>query len=93
MYSWKTIRTLAAILLLIPIVHLAYLVSWETLLTLNNSPETWAREVNAYAKSDRLEQLPTDPIVVVGGRRVSLWQDLDDLLAPMTVLKRHLGDS
>jgi hypothetical protein len=93
MYSWKTIRTVAALLLLIPIVHLAYLVSRETLLTLNNSPETWASEVEAYARIDQKEQHPVDPMVIVGGRRVALWDDLDDLLAPMPVLRRNLGDA
>lgn len=93
MYSWKTIRTLAAALLLVPIVHLAYLVSRETLLTLDNSPEAWADKVNAYARSDRLAQLPKDPIVIVGGRRVGLWQELEDILAPMAVLKRSIGDA
>ena len=93
MYSWKTIRTVAAVLLLIPIVHLAYLVSRETLNTLNASPEAWASEIEAYTLSDRLQPLPEDPIVIVGGRRVTLWRDLEDLLAPMTVLNRGLGDA
>ena len=93
MYSWKTIRTLAAVLLLIPIVHLAYLVSRETLATLNASPEAWAKEVDAYTRRDRSNHLPDNPVVIVGGRRVILWQDLDDLLAPMPVLKRGLGDA
>ena len=93
MYSWKTIRTVAAVLLLIPIVHLAYLVSRETLDTLNASPEAWADEVDAYTRSDRLGQLPVNPIVIVGGRRVTLWKELDDLLAPMTVLNRGIGDA
>ncbi|MEH6583198.1 MAG: hypothetical protein V7754_14750 [Halioglobus sp.] len=93
MYSWKTIRTLAAILLLIPLVHLAFLVSRDTLLTLNASPEAWISEVEAYTRADRLQQLPDDPVIIVGGRRVKLWQDLDDLLAPMTVINRGLGDA
>jgi hypothetical protein len=93
MYSWKTIRTVAAVLLLIPIVHLAYLVSRETLRTLNASPEAWAEEVQAYSHLDQSHKLPKDPIVIVGGRRVALWQDLDDLLAPKTVLNRSLGEA
>ncbi len=93
MYSWKTIRTIAAVLLLIPIVHLAYLVSQDTLSTLNASPEAWADEVDAFTRSDRLDQLPENPVVIVGGRRVTLWKGLDDLLAPMTVLNRGLGDA
>ena len=93
MYSWKTIRSLAAVLLLIPIVHLVFLVSRETLLTLEASPTAWAAEVEAYTQADQLQHLPDNPIVVVGGRRVTLWQDLEDLLAPMVVLTRGLGDA
>ena len=93
MYSWKTIRTLAAILLLIPIVHLAILVSRETYSVLDPSPEAWASEVESFVKADRLTPLATNPIVIVGGRRVTLWSDLEDLLAPMPVLNRGVGDA
>lgn len=93
MHSWKTIRTLAAILLLIPIVHLAILVSRETYSVLDPSPEAWAGEVESFVKADRLTPLSTNPIVIVGGRRVTLWKDLDDLLAPMPVLNRGVGDA
>ena len=93
MYSWKTIRTVAAVLLLIPMVHLAYLVSREALSTLNASPEAWADEVDAFTRSDRLNHLPDNPVVIVGGRRVTLWKGLEDLLAPMTVLNRGLGNA
>jgi len=61
--------------------------------TLNASPDTWAREINAYATADALNQLPTEPIVVVGGHRVRLWHGLDDLLTPKPVLMRGLGDA
>ena len=93
MYSWKTVRTVAAVLLLIPIVHLAYLVSRDTLATLNGTPEAWAAEVEAYTRADSLHPLPENPVVIVGGRRVALWRGLEDLLAPMPVLNRALGDA
>ncbi len=93
MYSWKAIRIACAVLLLLPLVHLAYLVSRETMETLDNSPEAWAREVNNYAAADALMQLPQNPIVVVGGLRVKLWRDLNDLLGPRPVLMRGLGDA
>ncbi len=93
MYSWKSIRIASTILLLLPIVHLAYLMSRDTMETLDASPEAWAREINAYAAADALHHLPTDPIVVVGGHRVRLWQGLEDLLAPRPVLMRGLGDA
>jgi hypothetical protein len=93
MYSWKTIRIACSILLLLPIVHLAYLMSRDTMETLNNSPDAWAREVAAYAAADALNPLPEKPIVVVGGRHVKLWEDLQELLAPRPVLMRGLGDA
>ena len=70
MITWKTLRTLCLVLLLIPIVHLVYMVSRDTLASLNSSPEAWAAEVDAYVREDRTSKLPNDPIVVIGGRRV-----------------------
>lgn len=93
MYSWKTIRIASTILLLLPIVHLAYLMSRDTMETLDASPDAWAREINAYATVDALNHLPIDPVVVVGGHRVRLWHGLEDLLAPRPVLMRGLGDA
>ena len=93
MYSWKAIRTICAVLLLIPIIHLAYVVSQETLATLDASPDAWADEVRAYAKVDVATEIPDKPVLVVGGRRVKLWKGLDDLLSPKPVLMRPLGDA
>ena len=94
MYSWNTIRTICAVLLIVPIVHLAYLVSSNMLMTLDASPEAWAAEVDAYTRQDQAtQQLPSDPVVVIGGQRVKLWPDLDNLLAPLPLLKRGLGDA
>ena len=93
MFSWNTIRTLCAILLLIPIVHLAYLVSREMLATLNAVPTAWAQEVETYAAADQSTELPAKPILVVGGRQVKLWEGLEDLLKPRPVLMRGLGNA
>ena len=93
MISWRTLRTLCLVLLLIPVVHLVYLVSRDTVATLNSSPDAWAEEIDAYARQDRASKLPENPIVVVGGRRVKLWPGLEDLLSPMPVLMRGLGDA
>ncbi len=93
MYSWKTIRTACAVLLLLPIVHLAYLVSQDMLKTMRVAPETWANEVAAYAEEDRATQLPVHPVLVVGGRPATLWQGLDDLLSPRPVLMRGLSEA
>ena len=93
MYSWKTIRIICGVLLALPLIHLAVLVSRETLAQLNASPEVWTAEVEAYARSDREHSLPERPIVGIGGRREKLWAGLDGLLAPAPVLMRGLGDA
>lgn len=93
MYSWKSIRTVCIVLLFLPIVHLTYLISRSTMETLDNSPTAWAREIDTYAATDSTLQLPANPIVVVGGRRVKLWRNLENLLAPRAVLMRGLGDA
>ena len=93
MFSWNTIRTLCAILLLIPIVHLAYLVSREMLASLDAAPTAWAQEVEAYAAADRIAKLPVKPILIVGSRQVKLWEGLEDLFRPRPVLMRGLGNA
>jgi len=93
MYSWNTIRTICAVLLLIPIIHLAYLMSGEMLATLDVSPQAWAAEVEAYTEAAQSTQLPLEPVLVVGGRQVKLWRGLDNLLRPRAVLMRGLGDA
>ena len=93
MYSWTTIRIICAILLLIPVVHLTYLVSRETLATMDSSPEAWADELEAFGEIDRGNHLPENPVVVVGGRRVKLWRGLEDTLDSQEVLMRGLGDA
>lgn len=91
MYSWTTIRTFCLVLLLVPILHLAWLVSRETLTALDPAPDVWQQEVAAYARADYEQRLPADPVVVVGGRAVKLWRGLEELLAPRAVLLRGLG--
>lgn len=91
--SWKLLRTICLVLLLIPVAHLIYMVSRDTVASMNSSPDAWASEVDAYTRGDRVSQLPKDPVVVVGGRRVKLWNGLEDLLAPQPVLMRGLGEA
>src|SRR5210317_614486 len=93
MFSWKTTRIVCIVLLLLPIVHLAYLVSRDALAILDPSPNVWDKELQAYARDDRTSTLPKNPIVVVGGRRVTLWTELPDVLADKPVLMRGLGDA
>jgi hypothetical protein len=92
MLSWKTTRIVCTILLLLPLVHLAYLRSRDALAILDPSPDVWAKELSAYARADRAAKLPQDPLVIVGGRRVKLWDGLDEILAE-PVLVRGLGDA
>ena len=92
MLSWKTTRIICTVLLLLPVVHLAYLVSREALATLDPSPDVWSKELSAYARADQAGELPREPIVVVGGRRVKLWRGLDEILDE-PVLMRGLGDA
>jgi len=93
MYSWNAIRTTCTVLLLLPLVHLAYLMSMDAVATMNSSPEAWERELEAYSAEDSRTLLPVKPILVVGGRGVKLWRNLEELLAPRPVLFRGLGDA
>jgi len=93
MISWKLLRATCVVLLLLPIVHLAFLMARDTREALNDSPEAFAREVRLYAEEDANSALPDKPVVVVGGRRVKLWPDLPNLLAPRPVLMRGLGSA
>jgi hypothetical protein len=93
MFSWKAIRTSCAVLLLLPVAHLAYLLSRDTLEVMDSSPDTWSREMASYAADDTLKPLPANPILVVGGRAVKLWHNLEELLAPRPVLLRGLGEA
>lgn len=93
MHSWKSIRIACSLLLLLPVVHLAYLMSRNTMETLDNSPAAWTREINAYARADAGQSLPEKPIVIIGGQRVTMWRDLQNILAPRPVLMRGLGNA
>lgn len=93
MYSWQAIRTTCSVLLLLPLVHLGYLMSRETANTLDTSPQVWKQDLAHYATDDAATRLPEHPIVVVGGRRVKLWGNLAELLTPKPVLMRGLGDA
>ena len=84
MYSWNTVRTICAVLLLIPIIHLAYLMSREIMATLDVSPQAWAAEVAAYTEADQSTQLPLEPVLVIGGRPGKLWRGARAPLPPPT---------
>lgn len=93
MFSWKRVRLVCLVLLLLPVAHLTYLVTSSTMASLDQSPDTWEREIEAYAAADAGAILPASPIVVVGGQGVRLWEDLEETLAPRPVLMRGLGDA
>ena len=93
MYSWKAIRLTCTILLFLPLAHLAYLMSRDALELMDNSPQAFQRELDDYIAADTRITLPKNPVVVIGGRRVRLWPDLERALAPHPVLMRGLGDA
>jgi len=91
MYSWTAVRAVAGTLLLVPLVHLVFLVSRDTLAVLDSVPTAWENEVRAYEAADLNSSLPREPLVVVGGELVSKWRGLEGMLAPLPVLNRGLG--
>ncbi len=93
MIAWRHTRAACLALLLLPIVHLAYLVSRDMLDSMNASPEAWADEMEAYLRQDQSSALPDNPIEVIGGHRVKLWRGLEAVLAPRPVLMRGLGNA
>jgi len=72
MFSWRAVRTTCLVLLLIPVVHLVYLVSQDVVASLDPSPYAWQDEIDDYRREDLAGKMPAAPIVVVGGMRVKL---------------------
>lgn len=93
MYQWKTLRTLAGLLLCIPLIHLALIMSRDISAYLDPSPKVWDGEIAALIASDLDAAIPEEPIVVIGGHRVRLWKDLPVSLLPREILLRPLGDA
>lgn len=93
MYEWKTLRTLAVLLLCLPLVHVTYLVTQGINTYLDASPHAWDRALQDIVARDLETPLPERPVLVVGGQRVRLWRDLPARLAPQPTLLRPLGDA
>ncbi|MDP5053036.1 MAG: hypothetical protein NWP69_04530 [Congregibacter sp.] len=93
MYQWKTLRTLAGLLLCVPLVHFALIVSRDISIYLNPSPEVWDKDIAALINSDLDATIPQEPVVVIGGHRVRLWKNLPENLLPRATLLRPLGDA
>lgn len=93
MYQWKTLRTIAGLLLCLPVVHFAFLVSRDVSSYLDPSPSVWDKDIADFISSDLNATIPEEPIVVIGGHRVRLWKDLPASLLPRATLMRPLGDA
>lgn len=93
MYKWTTLRALAGLMLCLPLVHFVYIVSNGMSTYLNPSPMVWNPEIAAIVERDLSAVVPEKPIVVIGGQRVRLWNELPASLLPRPTLMRPLGDA
>lgn len=93
MFEWRSLRTAAVVLLCLPLLHLAWIVTRDFASYLNPSPEAWRDNIEAIIENDREITIPELPILAIGGQRVTLWKDLPELLRPRQVLMRPLGDA
>ncbi|MFV0276845.1 MAG: hypothetical protein ACK5HY_06635 [Parahaliea sp.] len=93
MYTWKQIHSACVFLLLLPLTHFATLVGIEATTTLNSKPTAWQGEVDSYVRADENNPLPEQPVVVIGGRRASLWPELAATVAPLPLVARPLGNA
>jgi len=93
MYHWTTLRTVAGVLLCIPLIHVAFILSKDIGSYMDPSPEVWNRDIADLIEDDLGTTLPENPVVVIGGHRVRLWTDLPATIAPRETLLRPLGDA
>jgi hypothetical protein len=93
MFEWRHLRSLAALLLCLPILHVTVLLAASLDRYLDPSPAVWDAALAEIIARDMQSSLPDDPIVVVGGQRVRLWTDLSRRLYPLPTLLRPLGDA
>ncbi len=93
MFSWNSIRYLSAVLLALPLLHLAYKLASEFSESMTPGPDVWHPYLEAYVEEDLDRALPDEPLLVVGGRLVRLWPDLESSLAPVPVLTRGFPDA
>mgnify|MGYP006289592615 FL=1 len=83
----------AVILLLLPLVHLAWLIGADLQRYLEPSPRTWEGALQSIVDVDMRTTLPAHPVLIVGGQRVRLWDELPPRFAPGVTLRRALGDA
>jgi lysophospholipase L1-like esterase len=83
----------AVFLLLLPLAHLAWLISTDLQRYLDPSPRTWEGALQSVVDADMRTTLPAHPVLIVGGQRVRFWDDLPQRFAPGVTLRRALGDA
>lgn len=93
MYSWKSLRTAATFLICLPLLHAGLLLSREFSSYIDPSPTVWNSNLQQIVTQDQAMSLPESPILISGGQRVHLWQNLAPTLQPRNVLLRPLGDA
>jgi lysophospholipase L1-like esterase len=93
MVSPATTRRAAVFLLLLPLVHLAWLIGADLRRYLEPSPRTWDGALQSIVDADMRTKLPAQPVLIIGGQRVRLWHDLPRRFAPGVTLRRALGDA
>ncbi len=93
MFSWKTIRTLCTVLLLLPLFHFVYLLRDDLRTMETPGPAVWKNDLNQHLHADEISSLPESPFLFIGGRGIQLWPALEKDLAPQPVLRRDLGSA
>jgi hypothetical protein len=93
MYSWTTLRQLLLLLLLLPVAHFVFLIVDDYRDILNPDPTVWENEVSSLEIRYNLAPPEANPLVVVGGRQVKLWRELERSLMPMPVVKAGIGSA
>jgi len=83
----------AIVLLMLPLVHLAWLIGADMQRYLEPSPQAWKSELQAIVDADMQATLPEHPVLIIGGQRVRHWQDVPQRFAPGATLRRALGDA
>lgn len=89
----KLLNYLPIFLLLLPILHLVGKTAVDMQQLLHSSPEVWRSEVERLNQQHRPSGVNQNSILVLGGRQVSHWKDLDDTLAPLSVETRGIGSA
>ena len=93
MFSWKAMRTLCTVLLLLPFFHFVYLARDDARTMDTPGPGAWDDDLREFLHEDERSSLPDSPVLFIGGRGIRLWPSLEEDLAPLPVLRRNLGSA